>query len=104
MDYYTILGMVAVAFIALFGFIASAKASIKKNMDDERKPIEDLNINVVRLNANFDYMRERDEIRDQRINKHGTEIDSIIEKQRANAKALAQLELRVGAIEKQFNK
>lgn len=101
MDYYAIVGMVALAFVALFGFLVSIKTSIKKSIDDERRPIEDLNINVVRLNANFDYMRERDEIRDQRINKHGTEIDSIIEKQRANEKTLAQLELRVGALEKE---
>lgn len=100
MDYYAIVGMVALAFVALFGFLVSIKTSIKKSIDEERKPIEDLNMNVVRLNMNFDYMRERDEIRDQRINKHGVEIDTMREKQRANEKALAQLELRVETLEK----
>lgn len=102
MDYYAIVGMVALALVALFGFLITFKASIKKEIDDGRKPIDELNINVIRLNSNFDYMRERDEIRDQRINKHGTEIDTIIEKQRANEKALAQLEMRVGVIEKEI--
>lgn len=104
MDYYAIVGMVALALVALFGFLITFKASIKKEIDDGRKPIDELNINVIRLNSNFDYMRERDEIRDQRINKHGTEIDTIIEKQRANEKALAQLEMRVGALEKEVNR
>lgn len=102
MDYYAIVGMVALALVALFGFLITFKASIKKEIDDGRKPIDELNINVIRLNSNFDYMRERDEIRDQRINKHGTEIDTIIEKQRANEKALAQLEMRVVVIEKEI--
>lgn len=104
MDYYAIVGMVALALVALFGFLISFKASIKKEMDDGRRPIDELNINVVRLNSNFDYMRERDEIRDQRINKHGAEIDSIIEKQRSNEKALAQLEMKVGALEREIHK
>lgn len=104
MDYYAIVGMVALALVALFGFLITFKASIKKEIDDGRKPIDELNINVIRLNSNFDYMRERDEIRDQRINKHGTEIDTIIEKQRANEKALAQLEMRVGVIEKEIGR
>lgn len=102
MDYYAIVGMVALALVALFGFLITFKASIKKEIDDGRKPIDELNINVIRLNSNFDYMRERDGNRDQRINKHGTEIDTIIEKQRANEKALAQLEMRVGVIEKEI--
>lgn len=104
MDYYAIVGMVALALIALFGFLMTFKASIKKEIDDGRKPIDELNINVIRLNSNFDYMRERDEIRDQRINKHGTEIDSIIEKQRANEKALAQLDMRVDALEREIHR
>lgn len=104
MDYYAIVGMVALAFVALFGFLVSIKTSIKKSIDEERKPIEDLNMNVVRLNMNFDYMRERDEIRDQRINKHGVEIDTMREKQRANEKALAQLEMRVGTLEKEIGR
>lgn len=104
MDYYAIVGMVAIALVALFGFLMSFKASIKRDIDDGRKPIDELNINVVRLNSNFDYMRERDEIRDQRINKHGVKIDSITEKQRSNEKALAQLEMRVGALEREIHK
>lgn len=104
MDYYAIVGMVALALIALFGFLKSFKDSIKREIDDGRKPIDELNINVVKLNSNFDYMRERDEIRDQRINKHGAEIDSIIEKQRANEKSLARLEMKVDALEREIHK
>lgn len=101
MDYYAVVGMVAVAIIALFGFLLSFKASIKNAMSEERKPIEQLNISVTRLNGNFEHMLERDDIRDKRIDKHGEEIDSIIEKQRANEKSLAKLELRVDTLEKQ---
>lgn len=50
MDYYAIVGMVAIALIALLGFLKSFKDSIKKEIDDGRKPIDELNINVVCLN------------------------------------------------------
>lgn len=83
------------ALVAIIGFMSS----IKKTIKDEHKPIEELNINIVRLNANFDNMMRSDEIRDVRITKHGEEIDSIIETQRQNEKTLSNHELRIKHLE-----
>lgn len=99
MEYYQIVGLVVIALIAIIGFFIS----IKKSLNDERKPIEDLNQNIVRLNANFENMLENDKIRDKRINKHGEEIDEIIEKQRENEKQLVRHELRIGSLEKKVD-
>ncbi len=96
MDYYQIVGLVAIALIAITGFFIS----IKKSLNDDRKPIEDLNESIVRLNTNFENMLANDKIRDTRITKHGEEIDEIIEKQRDNEKQLLKHELRIGNLEK----
>ena len=95
MDYYAVLGLMFAALVAIVGFFIS----IKKTIDDERKPIEDLNENIVRLNANFDNMMRSDEIRDVRITKHGDQIDKIIETQRQNEKTLSNHELRIKNLE-----
>lgn len=95
MDYYAVLGLMFAALVAIVGFFIS----IKKTIDDERKPIEDLNENIVRLNANFDNMMRNDEIRDVRITKHGEQIDKIIEAQRQNEKTLSNHELRIKNLE-----
>ena len=95
MEYYAVLGLMFAAFVAIIGFFIS----IKKTINEEREPIEELNINIVRLNANFDNMEKNDEIRDIRITKHGEEIDKIIEIQRQNEKILNNHELRIKNLE-----
>ena len=95
MDYYAVLGLMFAALVAIVGFFIS----IKKTINDERKPIEDLNENIVRLNANFDNMMRSDEIRDVRITKHGEQIDRVIETQRQNEKTLSNHELRIKNLE-----
>lgn len=95
MDYYAVLGLMFAALVAIVGFFIS----IKKTINDERKPIEDLNENIVRLNANFDNMVRNDEIRDVRITKHGEQIDRVIETQRQNEKTLSNHELRIKNLE-----
>lgn len=99
MDYYQIVGLVAIALIAITGFFIS----IKKSLNDDRKPIEDLNESIVRLNTNFENMLANDKIRDTRITKHGEEIDQIIETQRQNEKTLSNHELRITNLEKRVN-
>lgn len=99
MSYEEILGLMFVAFIAIFGFFLSIKKSVK----DEKKPLEDLNINIVRLNTNFENMLEQDKIRDNRISKHGQEIEEVIEKQRINEKTLSNHELRISYVEKKLD-
>lgn len=96
MEYYQIFGLVFAALIAIVGFFIS----IKKSLNDEKKPIEDLNLNIVRLNTNFEHMLENDVIRDRRITRHGEEIDEIIEKQRENEKTLIKHDMRIGNLEK----
>lgn len=99
MDYYQIVGLVAIALITIIGFFIS----IKKSLNDDRKPIEDLNESIVRLNTNFENMLANDKIRDTRITKHGEEIDQIIETQRQNEKTLSNHELRITNLEKRVN-
>ena len=95
MEYYAVLGLMFAALVTIIGFFIS----IKKTINEEREPIEELNINIVRLNANFDNMEKNDEIRDIRITKHGEEIDKIIEIQRQNEKILNNHELRIKNLE-----
>lgn len=75
-DYYAITGMVVIA----LGAVISLIISVKKSIADERKPMEDLNANLIKLNANFEHMLESDKIRDSRIAKHGSELDDLSEK------------------------
>ena len=95
MEYYAVLGLMFAALVTIIGFFIS----IKKTINEEREPIEELNINIVRLNANFDNMEKNDEIRDIRITKHGEEIDKVIEIQRQNEKILNNHELRIKNLE-----
>ena len=95
MEYYAVLGLMFAALVAIIGFFIS----IKKTINEEREPIEERNINIVRLNANSDNMEKNDEIRDIRITKHGEEIDKIIEIQRQNEKILNNHELRIKNLE-----
>ena len=99
MDYYAVLGLMFAALVAIIGFFIS----IRKTIRDEHKPFEDLNANIIRLNANFDNMMRNDQVRDTRITKHGEEIDQIIETQRQNEKTLSNHELRITNLEKRVN-
>ena len=100
MDYYLILGMVAAALIAISAFIWS----IKKNTKEELSTFQDLNLNIAKLNQNFEYMKEADQTRDKRIEKHGKEIDAIKDQQQINEKILDRHELRIGNLEEKVNK
>lgn len=75
MSYEEVLGFVFIAFIAICGFFINVKKSLK----EEKKPLDELNNNIIRLNANFENMLEADKIRDQRITKHGLELEKVSE-------------------------
>lgn len=62
-------------------------------------PIIKLNTNIVKLNSSFGYMEERDRIRDERIDKHGKEIDEIVNKQKDNEKLLSNHDWRIKNLE-----
>ena len=96
MDYYAIAGMVVIALIAILGYMNS----IKKEVQNDREPIEKMNISITKLNENFKHMLYNDEVRDSRLNKHGDEIDKIVERQRTNEKTLENHELRLQNLEK----
>mgnify|MGYP001167203146 FL=1 len=72
-DYYTVLGMVLACLIAIVGVYVT----VKNNAEREKKPIDDLNINIAKLTVAIESMKESDQIRDRRINKHGEEIDNL---------------------------
>lgn len=100
MEYYTIVGMVLVAIIAIFSFYVTIKKSVKEELGS----LDELNINVVRLNSNFEHMLERDGIRDKRIDKHGKEVDELKENMQSVDKALIRHEYRISQLEKEIGK
>lgn len=75
MSYEEVFGFTFIAFIAICGFFLNVKKSLK----EEKKPLDDLNNNIIRLNTNFENMLESDKIRDQRITKHGLELEKVSE-------------------------
>lgn len=75
MEYYAVFGMVGVGLIAIIGFLIS----IKNNIKEENKPIEELNVTITRLNTNFENMLANDKVRDKRLETHGKEIDNLKE-------------------------
>lgn len=75
MEYYAVFGMVGVGLIAIIGFLIS----IKNNIKEENKPIEELNVTITRLNTNFENMLANDKVRDKRLETHGKEIDDLKE-------------------------
>lgn len=87
-DYYAVVGMVVIA----LGAVISLIISIKKSLADDRKPMEDLNANLIKLNSNFEHMMELDKVRDKRIEKHGEEIDNIEEQVFDHEKRITVLE------------
>lgn len=82
--------------IAITGFMIS----IKKNITEEKEPINELNINIVKLTESIDAMKERDVVRDRRITKHGEEIDKIKDDLAERGKVLSNHEYRIQSLEK----
>lgn len=87
--------MMIIFLIAIFGVFIS----IKRNIQEDREPLQELNITITKLNSNFEHMLENDVVRDKRITKHGAQIDDLVEKQRNNEKILDRHELRIGSLE-----
>lgn len=99
MDYYLIFGMVAVALIAIAGIYFKIVSDTKAN----QKPLNDLNINIIRLSESIDHMRENDVVRDKRIEKHGEEIDSLEKRVYETEHELSNHETRIKSIEKKIH-
>ncbi len=73
MTYEQILGMVLMALSAIFAMFLS----FKKQLTEERKPIDELNKTITELNANFNAMIESNKLRDELIAKHTEEIGDL---------------------------
>lgn len=99
MDYYAIVGMVVAALI----LVGTAMNTQKKSVKEELKEVEQLNVNIVRLNASIEHMIELDRVRDRRITKHGEELDAVKERQIENEKRLQDHESRLKNFEKSAN-
>ena len=99
MEYYSILGMMVAGLIVILGFYFSIKKEIKNELRTDVQPIQELNISITKLNDHIDHMVIMDQNRDKRIEKHGSQIDALTEKQRHNEKLLDRHELRIGRLE-----
>lgn len=64
MDEWGVFGVI----VSLLGFIGTAYIMFYK-------PMHQLNIQLVKMNLNFEHMREGDNIRDKRIGRHSEKID-----------------------------
>lgn len=73
MDYYLIFGMVAVALIAILGFIYAVKDRTKKEVEI----FTELKICITQLADEIKAMRDSDARRDKRIDIHGDKIDRL---------------------------
>lgn len=95
-EYYLIFGLVFACLIVILGFMSS----IKKSVMEEKQPIQELNITITRLNANFENMLANDIVRDNRISKHGEEIDRLENKLYDTNHIVANHESRIQSLEK----
>lgn len=71
MEYYMIIGMVGVAAAAVLGVYYTVKTNTEKNIE----PIHQLNVTIAKLTAAVDNMSKSLERIDQRVTKHGGEIE-----------------------------
>ena len=91
MSYEAVLGMSFLAFVAIITFFIN----IKKTLNEEKKPIDLLNENIIRLNENIKNMAKSDEIRDRRITRHGEEIDELKKTVAVNTNRINQVENKI---------
>lgn len=66
-------------------------------------PMLKLNASIVALNTTMQEVRKNDKVRDERIAKHGEEIDELKFKVNDNAHELANHETRIRSLEYQKN-
>lgn len=98
MSYYEIVGLMAIALIALFSFFSS----VKKTLKEDRKPIEELNKTIIELNINFKNMIEQNKIRDDRITRHGLQIDNLEDAVKDNSTRLDIHDTRLTHLEQRI--
>lgn len=77
-------GLIIAAVVVVAGFVGIIIKLLK--------PINDLNINIVRLTAAIERLIENDKVQDNRIDKHGQEIDKLSLKWENHEQRLINLE------------
>lgn len=73
-DYYMI-GALVVGGIFLYGFLRQFKQDIIEDREHRNKPIVDLLVAITELRTAIDGLRTNEQIVQQRLTKHGDEID-----------------------------
>lgn len=84
MEYYAILGMLVVGLTV----IISVLASFSKFTNSFTQPIHELKIAIENLNSSVASMKELIKVQEDRITKHGNELDDVKDR-------LTQLETKV---------
>lgn len=100
MEYYAVVGMVALALIVIFGLLITLSSSVKKNIKDQQNPINELNISITELTYEIRAMRTSNEVRDKRLDKHGDEIDEISKVVSSNEQEIKEHKRRISKLEK----
>lgn len=87
-------------------FIIAQRTATKRNSKEQiemalnsQRDMQKLTSSIEKLNMNFESMLEADKQRDERIKKHGSEIDMQRDKRIENEKQLANHETRIKALE-----
>lgn len=87
------IGLLITAFGTIFAFVSAITI-----------PIIKLNSSIVKLNSNFENMRETNSIRDHRVETHEKEIDMLNERQQSTEKVLDHHEMRISNLEEKMKK
>ncbi len=106
MDINLFYGMALVFTVMIVGLYYNIKRDIKASESERVEPLNKLNTSITELNTTIRHMIENDQVRDNRINNHGREIDDNTKKiinldnrTRTLEKHSDRLELRVGKLE-----
>ena len=93
MDINLFYGMALVFTVMIVGLYFNIKRDIKASESERVEPLNKLNTSITELNTTMKHMIENDQVRDNRINNHGREIDD-------NTKKIINLDNRTTALEK----
>lgn len=91
-QYYIIFGMVFVCLCTVIGVGYGIYNQVKKGIQDQSKPIEELNRSILELTYEIKHIREDDEVKNKRLDKHGEEIDRLNTKVTDNSRRITTLE------------
>lgn len=97
MEYYTIAGMVLVALIAILGVYHAVKTNTEKSIE----PIHELNVAIAKLASAVENMNKALDKIDQRVTKHGGEIEKCYRELEELKSRLGKIEIKVDLLHKE---